>query len=260
MTNKPVSQHDWRTPAIWAPLVTCWFLALLVATFHANQMLFLLLNGNHNESLWSSLTILGDSAVAIVLLLPFCARAPRLISALFIAVLLGGILVHVPKMVFDVTRPAGVLAPEQIQIIGPRLMRESFPSGHATTAFIVAGLLILHWRSAWRWLLLLPAMTVALSRIIVGAHWPLDILTGAGLGWLTAVLATDLARRWTAVTTINWQRGITALLVVLDLAVLFMHDTRYPLANWLQESIGIAVLILAAPGLRQLFRQQDRQA
>ena len=258
MMNNPALQHDWRTPAIWAPLLTCWLLAVLVATLHVNQTLFLALNGDHNERLWSSLTILGDSAVAIVLLLPFCGRSPRLISALFIAVVLGSIFVHVPKMIFDVTRPAGVLMPDQIQIIGPRLVRESFPSGHATSAFIVAGLLIMYLRNAWRWLLLLPAVAIALSRIVVGAHWPLDVLTGAGLGWLTAALSTGLARRWTSGMTMAWQRGITAMLVIIDVAVLLAHDTRYPLANWLQYSIGIAVIILAAPGIRRLFSSQEQ--
>ena len=256
--NNPVSHYDWRSPAVWAPLLTCWLLALLVASLHVNHALFLALNGQQNERLWSSLTILGDSAVAMVLLLPFCGRSTRLISALFIAALLGGILVHTPKVIFDVTRPAGVLSPEQIQIIGPRLIRESFPSGHATTVFTIAGLLILHQRSTWRWLLLPLAATVAVSRIMVGAHWPLDILTGAGLGWLTAALSLDLARRWQTGATLAWQRGLTVLLIILDLAVLSLHNTSYPLANWLQYTIGITVLLLAIPGMRRLFARQGR--
>jgi hypothetical protein len=70
-------------------------------------------------------------------------------------------------------------------VIGtPLLNHASMPSGHALTAGAVATVLAaaLGLRG---WRVLLPfvlAVAVALSRIAVGAHWPADVLAGAGLG------------------------------------------------------------------------------
>ncbi|WP_328622510.1 phosphatase PAP2 family protein [Streptomyces sp. NBC_00354] len=81
----------------------------------------------------------------------------------------------------------------------------AFPSGHATTSAIVAGLLA--W-AAWRtatpatarfcWALAACwAIAVGLSRIYLGVHWPTDVLGGwlYALTWLTAAGAVAAAKR-----------------------------------------------------------------
>lgn len=60
----------------------------------------------------------------------------------------------------------------------------SFPSGHATNVFAAAGFLAAQIRRR-KWLritLFLAAGLVGLSRIVVGAHYPLDVLGGIALG------------------------------------------------------------------------------
>lgn len=58
----------------------------------------------------------------------------------------------------------------------------SFPSGHATNAMailLLAALLIpAHKRGLWIALALAGGLTVGLSRILLGVHWPSDILGG----------------------------------------------------------------------------------
>lgn len=68
-----------------------------------------------------------------------------------------------------------------IHIVGPPLRAHSFPSGHAQTAFCVATYLSFLFRR-FSLILLGLACLVALSRIYVGAHYPLDVIAGAAIG------------------------------------------------------------------------------
>jgi len=67
-----------------------------------------------------------------------------------------------------------------------RYAEASFPSGHATTAFAAAILLAL-WYPRARCLFLGLAGMVALSRILLGSHFPSDVLAGALLGSVVAL-------------------------------------------------------------------------
>ncbi|MFC3032898.1 phosphatase PAP2 family protein [Pseudoalteromonas fenneropenaei] len=64
----------------------------------------------------------------------------------------------------------------------------SLPSGHSAGAFLFATV----WATTypqWSWCFYLWATGVAVSRVVVGVHYPLDIIAGAGLGILCAELA-----------------------------------------------------------------------
>jgi membrane-associated phospholipid phosphatase len=75
----------------------------------------------------------------------------------------------------------------------------SFPSGHATTAFAFAAA-VSSFRPHWRATLLLVAACAATGRVFAGAHHPSDIVAGAALGWwggraACAEIFTRLRRR-----------------------------------------------------------------
>ncbi|MCX7729024.1 MAG: phosphatase PAP2 family protein [Bacteroidia bacterium] len=65
----------------------------------------------------------------------------------------------------------------------------SFPSGHSSVAFNLATGLSLHYP---KWYVVVPAylyaITVAYSRLYVGAHYPSDALSGAIIGTISAYL------------------------------------------------------------------------
>jgi len=68
----------------------------------------------------------------------------------------------------------------------------SFPSAHATSTTAAAMLLSRATRSPLA-LVIVPAM--ALSRLVLGVHYPSDVLAGMGVGAVVAQTTTRLARR-----------------------------------------------------------------
>jgi membrane-associated phospholipid phosphatase len=74
---------------------------------------------------------------------------------------------------------------------------ESWPSGHTTTAFALATV-IGFLSPKWFAIGLIYALAVAGSRLVLGAHYPTDVLSGAVLGVLGAYAVRNYfaGRRW----------------------------------------------------------------
>lgn len=63
----------------------------------------------------------------------------------------------------------------------------SFPSGHATCAF-AAWYVLARKHFSLAWLITLLALAMAVSRVYVGVHYPVDVLAGALLGMAGAAM------------------------------------------------------------------------
>jgi membrane-associated phospholipid phosphatase len=224
-------------------------MAALVVT-GGNERVFLWLNAlgpATSDVLWANITILGDTTVALALCLVLARRRPELLWAVVPVALLATGWVHVFKPMFDVTRPSGILSPDAFHVIGPAHRYHSFPSGHTTTAFAVAGVVVLGLRlRAASTLALTLAVLIAISRIVVGVHWPLDVLGGACGGWLAAAIGISLAPRIPLGLLPAVQWIITLVFAGCAVALLIGYNTGYPQALWCQRAIGAAVLIAFA--------------
>lgn len=62
-------------------------------------------------------------------------------------------------------------------------------SGHAAIAFALAAVLAPSLPQRWRWVAAASACVVAVARLYSGAHLPLDVLGGAGVGLLCGTFA-----------------------------------------------------------------------
>ena len=234
----------WLVPALAAGA----FLAVFLTG--SNQALFLVLNRigpATGELFWANVTLLGDATVGFALCLVLWRRRPELLWAAAFVALLGTLWVHGLKPLFDIPRPPAVLG-DAAHVIGRAYKAHSFPSGHATTAFAIGGLFFLGARPlALRAAIIVVVVVAALSRSVVGVHWPLDILAGAFGGWLSAVAALPLSRKTKSVgerKTVQW---LLALLAgACAVALVLGHPDDYPAAALLERLIGLACLAAAA--------------
>lgn len=226
---------------------------VLVVVTGSNQALFLALNRigpATSDWLWANVTLIGDATVGFALCLALWRRRPDLLWALVFAALLGTAWVRGLKPLFEVARPPAVLG-DAVHVIGRAYMAGSFPSGHATTAFAIGGLLFLGLQSAaWRALIALVMIAASVSRAVVGVHWPLDILAGAFGGWLAAVLGLLLAGKTERFGTHPAVQWLLALLVgACAMALALGHPDDYPQALAFERAIGLACLAAAAAAL-----------
>jgi membrane-associated phospholipid phosphatase len=226
---------------------------ILVWALDANRALFVALNAlgpATSDWLWANITVLGDTVVAFALCLPLWRRRPDLLWAFLFLALLGTLWVHGLKHFVDEARPPAVVP--DVHIIGPGYQAGSFPSGHATTVFAVAGLMALGLRTGYV-ILLTAALVAALSRSVVGVHWPLDILAGAFGGWLCAVAAIELGRRTYSLGAKPWVQWALGVFLAICAAWLVIGHPRsgYPQADVFQRAIGICCLGAAAARLKR---------
>jgi membrane-associated phospholipid phosphatase len=110
---------------------------------------------------------------------------------------IAGLLAQLPKHLAGRARPKylDAVGPFHFDMFALKGDFASFPSGHSVTAFasVVA---LAYFLPRWRWPLLALGCLVGLSRIIIGAHYPSDVLAGAAIGWtVTLFLARACAAR-----------------------------------------------------------------
>lgn len=251
-----------KSPWFWAVPLTGLMLMLIIGTTGTNQSLFLFLNDLlyfEPTSIWLNITLFGDAAMLMVLVLPFIARRPDLIWSALLAAMVATLLVNGGKEFFLIDRPPNVLAMDQFHQFGNRFGALSFPSGHTAAAFVLAGVVaMLPFSNQARLGILLIAVLIGLSRIAVGAHWPLDVAAGMVVGWGSAIIGVNLALvingegRWV-------QRATAILLVVTVYYLVFLHHDGDQEARLLEIAVPILCLGLALPGLIRLFRPKSAQ-
>jgi len=154
-----------------------------------------------------ALQLLERSSIAVLVAGALWWRGSRLVVALApgLALGIGGVTASVGKALVGRVRPPASL----------RLVAESapsFPSGHATdsTAFYVAltltlAVFVLRRPIAKVFTVLCAsgvAFAIGVSRLVLGVHWPTDVLAGWLLGLAVAVLTTAVVFVLTRVTPI----------------------------------------------------------
>jgi len=242
------SRHLNRLALIVAILLSA---MLMVFLLDANRTLFLFINRVSEftgTAVWANLTSLGEGLIVLSLTGAVAVRWPAAAWAVLIGGVIGTLLVHGLKEAIGLPRPALVLPAGSFHIIGPRLTVVSFPSGHSATITAFAAILFMHARNGWaRSGLVALVLLVGLSRVAVGAHWPMDVLAGWLVGLVIAVVSYVMAERWTIGLRLPVQSGIIVLALLCAGALLwlepYMSEAR--VLRWLIAGTGLATGIRA---------------
>lgn len=126
------------------------------------------------------------------------------VGFLFLAIGVPGLFVTTVKRMIGRARPL-VTGHADPFVFSPFIWRAdyaSLPSGHSTTAFAVLVAFGTLWPRA-RTVLLIYALLIAASRIVVTAHYPTDVLAGALVGTVGALMV----RRWFALRRLGFSIG-----------------------------------------------------
>ena len=106
------------------------------------------------------------------------------LAAAAVAMLANQVITHV----WDRSRPYTTHGASDHLLSAPSV-DPSFPSDHAAAAFAIAFAVLAYSRRGGI-AFLLASTLIGLSRIALGMHYPSDVLAGALVGWLAAMLVT----------------------------------------------------------------------
>jgi undecaprenyl-diphosphatase len=136
---------------------------------------------------------LGDGMLwyVLIILLPLLYGTAALRAALLMALsgALGVAIYSLLKRLFVRERP--FITHSAINLVGAPLDRYSFPSGHTLHAVSFTWQACAHFPEL-AWVLVPLAGLIAGSRVVLGLHYPSDVLAGAAIGAALAQLGLAL--------------------------------------------------------------------
>lgn len=184
---------------------------MLDIILNLDRKFFLMINNgwaNHfNDILFAALTLLGSTYIilpitAIIIYTVDKKKIAEKFTLILLSILIGGLFIHILKELVDRPRPLNDMrdlireGKVHINVIFQPLKEGSFPSGHSQTVFTVATILSYAYRK-YIFALFFIASLSAISRIYVGAHYPLDVLTGGIIGVLVSISVLSIFNKYT---------------------------------------------------------------
>ncbi len=161
-----------------------------------------------------NLTQLGDDLIFLSLLSISIIYAPKIWESLISSLLLSLIFSCLLKKIFAVPRPAAVFDHSSFVIVGKTLSgHTSLPSGHSITIFAILTILFyafvsprIGYRIFWSFLIIIIGLILVFTRVGIGAHYPLDVIIGSIIGYISGIGGIFISRKYNIWTWINDQK------------------------------------------------------
>lgn len=209
--SSPSRSSSFDRTLAWLP----WLAALLLASLllhgsAADQAVLRSVNAwaAWGSPWWTGLAYAGLGGTLLALTPVLSVHRPRRWAALLSALLVCAVVVPLLKSLMDLPRPAARMGMDELIVLGELLRGRAWPSGHTVAVVAMATVLltepgrISRDRWLWAWPVAWAAMAVSVSRVVVGAHWPTDVLGGASLGAAVGLMA------WRAPWLVRWSRAL----------------------------------------------------
>jgi undecaprenyl-diphosphatase len=127
----------------------------------------------------------GGLVLSVVVVLLAWRRWQRIAVTILAGFAVQSTLTSIIKLISGRPRPEEI--DTMIAFYGPGHGYKSFPSGHASFAFMLATVAAAYF-PRWRWVAYGAATFIALGRVILDKHFPSDAIFGALIGYVTAYL------------------------------------------------------------------------
>jgi undecaprenyl-diphosphatase len=143
---------------------------------------------------FSLVSRLGDGMAwyALLAMLPAVLGSAAVVPTLHMAMTAGAAVLIYKAIKTSLVRERPYATCWAVKAVLPPLDRYSFPSGHTMHA-VAFTIMIASYYPALLVLVAPFAISVALSRVVLGLHYPTDVLAGAGLGAMIARISLALA-------------------------------------------------------------------
>jgi membrane-associated phospholipid phosphatase len=184
-------------------LLSILFAALLFLFFNGKEASFISLNSYHPFYLnvfFINYTFIGDGifALCLIALMFFYFKRNKCGFALLYSFLISGLAAQIIKNLVNSPRPKLYFeAGTYLNFIDgvTHSGSNSFPSGHAATAFAIATVLVLMMKNKnLQLLILMAAALVGYSRIYLAQHFLPDVIIGALLGTASGIISFYLVQ------------------------------------------------------------------
>ncbi len=175
-------------------------------------------------------TEVGNTFVLLSLLTIFFLRTPKLWETLLTAIIVSAIFSVSLKNLFSIPRPAAALSQHSFVIIGEELVgKSSLPSGHSITIFTTICCIVLGFmpkkitnKIVWCTFLVALGLGLAFSRVAVGAHFPLDIVFGSIIGYISAILGILINKKLNAWQWISNKKYYPYFIVLFCISIVIL--------------------------------------
>ncbi|WP_158963782.1 phosphatase PAP2 family protein [Myroides fluvii] len=188
-----------------------------------------------------NLTQFGDALIFLSFLTLLIMYAPKIWESILTGSLISMAFAVLFKEAFAIPRPARAFDYTTFNIIGEKLSGStSFPSGHSITLFTILTILMFafapkkrSYKISYFIAMVSLGLLFAFTRVAVGAHYPLDVLVGCVLGYISGLLGICITQKYNLWPWIHNRKYYPAFLV------LFLSCSVVLLVRIFQENLFI---------------------